>query len=79
MVYVSNVTSCCTNSYPHVCAQRGFPASLDEVKSAVYEQWLFSDMKESGEPFLPSNLTGIQAQFVKGDFCLQVSSRPWPE
>ena len=30
-------------------------------------------MKESGEPFLPSNLHSVQAQFVRGDFCLQVS------
>lgn len=56
--------------------QNGSPASLAEVKSAVYEQWLYSDIKESGEAFLPFNLRGIQAQFVRGDFCLQVSSRP---
>ena len=40
----------------------------------MYEQWLYSDLKESGEGFLPSNLHGVQAQFVRGDFCLQVSS-----
>lgn len=54
--------------------QHSASVGIPELREKIYEQWLYSDLRECGEAFLPSDLKSVEPQTLNSLFCLQINS-----